>query len=193
LAWWPHFLFSRSAGVPLSAFLVRPPGRRSRGVCLRRERLRSARCCSPRIRLCSQGAQAARSLSRSKNSEHASGPVVVAVVEDVVCSEPCREARFRRRHPESYAAREARKVERRRERRRAAAFGRARGEETAEAGEAHCAVNAKPAKSSGRGDGAEVGGQERRPAWAGLLHEAASWFSANSEGPSAQVSLSCLP
>jgi hypothetical protein len=33
----------------------------------------------------------------------------------------CREARFKRLHPESYAAREARKVERRRERRREAA------------------------------------------------------------------------
>jgi hypothetical protein len=36
----------------------------------------------------------------------------------VVCSERCREARFKRLHPEAYAAREARKVERRRERRR---------------------------------------------------------------------------
>lgn len=38
----------------------------------------------------------------------------------VVCSERCREARFKRLHPESYARREAAKVERRRERRRAA-------------------------------------------------------------------------
>jgi hypothetical protein len=36
----------------------------------------------------------------------------------VVCSERCREARFKRLHPESYARREAAKVERRRERRR---------------------------------------------------------------------------
>lgn len=38
----------------------------------------------------------------------------------VVCSSRCRDARFRRLHPEAYAAREARKVERRRKKRRAA-------------------------------------------------------------------------
>ncbi len=38
----------------------------------------------------------------------------------VVCSPRCREARFKRLHPESYAAREAAKVVRRRERRQAA-------------------------------------------------------------------------
>ena len=38
----------------------------------------------------------------------------------VVCSGRCREARFRRLRPEAYAAREARKVERRREKRRLA-------------------------------------------------------------------------
>jgi CheY-like chemotaxis protein len=38
----------------------------------------------------------------------------------VVCSERCREARFKRLHPESYEEREWRKVERRRERRREA-------------------------------------------------------------------------
>jgi hypothetical protein len=36
----------------------------------------------------------------------------------VVCSPRCRERRFRRLHPEAYAAREARKVERRRAKRR---------------------------------------------------------------------------
>jgi hypothetical protein len=36
----------------------------------------------------------------------------------VVCTERCREARFKRLHPESYARREAAKIERRRERRR---------------------------------------------------------------------------
>ena len=36
----------------------------------------------------------------------------------VVCSERCREARFKRLHPDAYAKREAEKVERRRERRR---------------------------------------------------------------------------
>jgi len=36
----------------------------------------------------------------------------------VVCSERCREARFRRLHPKAYAEREAAKVVRRRERRR---------------------------------------------------------------------------
>jgi hypothetical protein len=36
----------------------------------------------------------------------------------VVCSPRCREARFKRLHPEAYAAREEAKVERRRERRR---------------------------------------------------------------------------
>jgi hypothetical protein len=36
----------------------------------------------------------------------------------VVCSPRCREARFRRLHPDAYAAREAAKVERRRGRRR---------------------------------------------------------------------------
>lgn len=37
----------------------------------------------------------------------------------VICSKPkCREARFRRLHPEAYAERERRKVERRRARRR---------------------------------------------------------------------------
>jgi hypothetical protein len=35
----------------------------------------------------------------------------------VVCSSRCRDARFRRLHPEAYAAKEARKVVRRRERR----------------------------------------------------------------------------
>lgn len=39
----------------------------------------------------------------------------------MVCSGRCREARFKRLHPESYAKREAAKVERRREARRAAA------------------------------------------------------------------------
>ena len=34
----------------------------------------------------------------------------------VVCSERCREGRFKRLHPEAYAAREARKVERREKR-----------------------------------------------------------------------------
>jgi hypothetical protein len=38
----------------------------------------------------------------------------------LVCSERCREARFKRLHPESYAKREAAKVDRRRERRRSA-------------------------------------------------------------------------
>jgi hypothetical protein len=38
----------------------------------------------------------------------------------VVCSPRCRDARYRRLHPESYAECEARKVERRRERRQAA-------------------------------------------------------------------------
>jgi len=36
----------------------------------------------------------------------------------VVCSSRCREARYRRLHPEAYAARERRKVARRRERRK---------------------------------------------------------------------------
>jgi endogenous inhibitor of DNA gyrase (YacG/DUF329 family) len=39
----------------------------------------------------------------------------------VVCSERCRDARYRRLHPEAYAANEARKVERRREKRRESA------------------------------------------------------------------------
>jgi hypothetical protein len=39
----------------------------------------------------------------------------------VVCSPRCRDARYRRLHPEAYAAREARKVERRRAKRREAA------------------------------------------------------------------------
>jgi YHS domain-containing protein len=38
----------------------------------------------------------------------------------VVCSPQCREVRFKRLHPESYARREAAKVKRRRERRAAA-------------------------------------------------------------------------
>ena len=38
----------------------------------------------------------------------------------VVCSSRCRDARFRRLHPDAYAAKERRKVERRRERRREA-------------------------------------------------------------------------
>jgi endogenous inhibitor of DNA gyrase (YacG/DUF329 family) len=39
----------------------------------------------------------------------------------VVCSERCRDARYRRLHPVAYAANEARKVERRREKRRESA------------------------------------------------------------------------
>jgi hypothetical protein len=51
----------------------------------------------------------------------------------VVCSERCREARFNRLHPEAYAAREGRKVERRRERRRwAREAGKAAGEASRE-------------------------------------------------------------
>src|SRR4051812_33214339 len=42
-------------------------------------------------------------------------------------SAKCRERRFRRLHPETYAAREARKVERRRERRRTATTARGSG------------------------------------------------------------------
>jgi endogenous inhibitor of DNA gyrase (YacG/DUF329 family) len=43
----------------------------------------------------------------------------------VVCSQRCRDRRYRRLHPVEYTAKEARKVERRRERRRAAAEGQA--------------------------------------------------------------------
>jgi hypothetical protein len=37
----------------------------------------------------------------------------------VVCGRRCKDARYKRLHPEEYAARERRKVERRRERRKA--------------------------------------------------------------------------